>query len=234
MKRILLLSMGCAGLLTAITLGWAEDEKPERPVVKPREEVRKEEVRKEEVARKVVKEKPKSAEQREAELSKKKPNPEQAAFEQRLHELHRHMKEHLEAGRAEEAAQVKREITELQQRARHPHPGERSEHVMIATQRLLEAAEHLRAAGMPDPAENLTRMAHEIRERQDEKQVGNVRRKGIESHDGPIIAGRPDGEREPHREGLDDRLHDLTLLVKKLHERLDRLERTDPKNRDRD
>lgn len=263
MKRFLLLSIAGLSLVGAMSFGWADEEKEtkgDKPIVKPREEVRKAEGEKDkpkdgekrtaekgDKPREGDKEKPREGEkardgekdkprregdgERKSEGVKDKPretekrvHPEAEAIEQRLRELHGQLKKHAEAGRQEEVARLKAEIGDVQRafatkmnggRGDKPSPhGERGEHVKIAVHQLQEAAEHLRAAGMPDVAEHIARQAKEIAHHQ-----------GRPDGEHPKTSP-PKGERAEHRSETEERLHDLTNLVKKLNERIEHLERT--------
>lgn len=254
MKRLLLLSIAGLSLAGAMSFGWADEEKEtkgDKPVVKPREDVRKGEGEKDkpkdgerrsaekndkpregEKARDGEKEKPRREGdgERKGDGPKDKPretekraHPEAEAIEQRLRELHGQLKKHAEAGRHEEVARLKAEIGEIQRafaakinsgRGETPGPqGERGEHVKIAVNQLMEAAEHLRKAGMPDVAEHVARQAKEI-----------AHHAGRPDGEHPKV-GPHKGERAEHHGEIEERLHDLTNLVKKLHERLEHLER---------
>ncbi len=192
---------------------FSKDKAPEVSKDKPRKDG--------EGEREVAKDKPREGEKgrdvpkergREGEVAKK-PHSEAEAIERRMHELHSQLKKHAEAGRHEDVARLKREIEELH-RAHAPKGGEhaeRGEHLKQATQHILEASKHLRAAGMPDVAEHLVRQAKEMAQ--------HAGKRGDREHDGPPHA------REGARRGeMEEQLHDLALLVKKLNERLERLE----------
>lgn len=218
MKRWLVLSIGGLSLVGAMSLCWAEDEKEakgEKPVVKPREEVRKGDQDKPregsaERTKDGDREKVREDKKRDPEVATKRPLPGAEKLERRMHELHQALKKHSEAGQHEEAGRIKREIAELQ-RSLKTEGGERLERVRIAVQHMHEAAEHFHAAGMPDIADGLNRHAKEILQhhaRQHEAEQQQSKERGGEAH----------------RAGVEDQLHDLKQLVKKLHERLDRIE----------
>lgn len=136
------------------------------------------------------------------EAAKKKPQSEVGPLHHRLGELHAQLKKAAEAGREEDVARLKREIGELQ-RAHHPEAGERGERIRIAAQRLMEASEHLRAAGMIDAAESINRQAKEI--------ITHFHATG----------GKGEPPRPEHTERRhDDRLEDIGAALRKLNERL--------------
>lgn len=249
MKHWLLLSVAGLSLSGALSFAIADDQKKsegEKPVVTPREkegakseregekerpkEGEKKVFEKGEKPREGDKERPregdvKKAERREADQPKKphpeaehakRPNPEAEKIKQRLGELHGQLKKHAEAGRDEDVARLKREIEELHRALaprggeREREPGQRGEHVEIAVKHLFEAAEHLRAAGMPDIAEHIGRQGKEILQHH-----GRRPHEKDERPRGPE-AGRPGA--------LEEQLHDLGQAIRKLNERLEKLE----------
>jgi DNA repair exonuclease SbcCD ATPase subunit len=118
---------------------------------------------------------------------------------QRVEELKRRIVELREAGKPDEAERVAREASELMQqiRGRERGPGgppnpEAMQDVQRRIQHLQAAAENLRAAGLPDQAEQMMRLIEHVKAGAAEG--GRPHGEGARSPEGP---GRPGAERRP-------------------------------------